>query len=256
VSEAARVSESAAVLVIAADPNIEALAAELVAFAGYRPLFDVTSGAGGESVRRTRPDVALLDTALPRDVVRACITAASESGSRVVLMSSTDSAAELESDAHAEHCFHFVLPGGPRQLSGVLEVALDRRSEPAPVRVPLPSRAVRDGAVHPALCAAIANVAQARILGARANTARSDAQHTRGVRSEVMQETQRSRAALRAAVADYTTQLRAAHMAQDDALARVQDSIAECAAMMGARAEIDSLLVDAEHWVASVYKAA
>src|SRR5436305_7503817 len=73
------------VLVIAIDPNIESLLGELVAFAGYRPLYDVTAGAAGESIRRVRPDITLLDTALPPAIVEACLGAADEVGSRPVL---------------------------------------------------------------------------------------------------------------------------------------------------------------------------
>ena len=70
------------VLVIAADSNIESLVGELVAFAGHRPVYDVTVGAAGESVRRARPHIALVDTALPLPVVQACFAAAAESGTK------------------------------------------------------------------------------------------------------------------------------------------------------------------------------
>src|SRR5688572_19945503 len=81
-TKSAEATPPPSVLVIAANDNIEALAGELVAFAGYRPSFDATNGAAGESIRRTRPDVALLDTALPPDVVRSCVDAADEGRSR------------------------------------------------------------------------------------------------------------------------------------------------------------------------------
>jgi DNA-binding NtrC family response regulator len=111
----------ATVLVIAVDPNIEALLGQLVVFAGHRPVYDVTGGAGGESIRRIRPDVALVDTALPHAVVEACLFAAEEVGSRSVLTSGTDSASELAEEARADHCPYFPLPGGPRPLASVLE---------------------------------------------------------------------------------------------------------------------------------------
>jgi hypothetical protein len=242
------------VLVIAADPGIEALAGELVAFAGYRPIFDVTSGAAGESLRRLRPDVVLVDTALPMQVTRACTGAAAETGASVVLMSSTASADELAGNASAEHCLHFVLPGGPRQLGAVIERALDQRRVGHATRrrsaAPIP------GSVHPALCAALANVARARVLGARATMVRVDAQVLRAVRADIVEETRRTRDALRAAVADYARQLRRAEVSEDEALIQVQDTIAECASFVGARSEVEDLLSDAEAWIRSAYRAA
>jgi DNA-binding NtrC family response regulator len=101
----------ACVLVIAADPNIESLIGQLVAFAGHRPAYDPTSGAGGESLRRTRPDVVLLDNSLPHTVLAACLQAADEIGANAVLTSSTDSESELATEAHARRCLYFALPG-------------------------------------------------------------------------------------------------------------------------------------------------
>jgi len=243
--------------VIAANDSIEALAGELVAFAGYRPSFDATNGAAGESIRRTRPDVALLDTALPSDVVRSCVDAADESGSRVVLMSSDGSAHELEVDAHGERCLYFVLPGGPRQLAGVLECALERRplrgrrAPDAPMR-----HATGPGSIRSALCAALANVGRARILVGRAALVRQGAAVMRDTRRELFEETQRSRGALRAAVADYTSQLRRANLSEDDAVTHIQESIAECAAAMDPGMATDALLSEAATWVIARYRAA
>jgi chemotaxis response regulator CheB len=115
------------VLIIACDPAIESLIGALVAFACHQPLYDFTSGAGGESIRRVRPDVVLLDTSLPPDVLIACVGAADEVRCARVLMSSTDSARELADDAHVQHCLHFALPGGPKPLGEVLERALAER---------------------------------------------------------------------------------------------------------------------------------
>jgi hypothetical protein len=245
------------VLVIAANDNIEALAGELVAFAGYRPSFDATNGAAGESIRRTRPDIALLDTALPRDVVRSCVDAADESGSRVVLMSSNGSAHELEVDARGEHCLHFVLPGGPRQLAGVLECALERRPLRERLAPGAPMRhSARPGSIQSALCAALANVARARILIARAALVREDAALMRETRRELFEETQRSRAALRAAVSDYTSQLRRANLSEDEAVMHIQESIAECAAAMDPGMATGALLDEAASWVVARYRAA
>jgi len=80
---------SASVLVIAADLDVESALKDLIETAGYRPLQDVAVGAAGESVRRFRPDVTLLDRALPPDVVLACVAATDEIRSRPALMFST-----------------------------------------------------------------------------------------------------------------------------------------------------------------------
>ena len=83
------------VLIVSADAATESRARALVASVGYCPLRDVTDGAAGESIRRSRPTVALIDRTLPVDVVRTCLAAADETGARVVLISRTVSAEEL-----------------------------------------------------------------------------------------------------------------------------------------------------------------
>jgi DNA-binding NtrC family response regulator len=112
------------VLVIASDPNIESLVGELVGSAGHRPVYDVTVGAGGESIRRVRPDVVLLDTSLPRGVLDACVSAADEVRCPPVLMSSMDSTIEMAEHAHVQHCLRFALPDGLEPLAEVLERAI------------------------------------------------------------------------------------------------------------------------------------
>jgi DNA-binding NtrC family response regulator len=110
----------ALVLVIAADLSIESLVGELISFAGHRPILDVTAGAAGESVRRSRPDVVFIDTSLQPDVVDACVSAAQETLSPAVLISSTASASELADEAKSAHCAHFVLPALPGDLARVV----------------------------------------------------------------------------------------------------------------------------------------
>ena len=245
------------VLVIASDPNIESLVGELVAFAGYRPVYDVTVGAAGESVRRVRPDVTLLDTALNKSVVRACLDAADEVGSRPVLMSSTASDSELVEEARVEGCLHFPLPGGPKPLERVLELALSRepRRHP-PIKVPRVRDSPVSGSVHPALCAALASVARARALSLRAQEARFASEVFRGEVRETLEATRRSQAALRAAVTDYARQLKSARIAEEDALTFVHDAIAECANIVGADAAAQTVLAESEAWAREVYRAA
>jgi CheY-like chemotaxis protein len=129
----------ASVLVIAADPIIESLVGELVSFAGHRATFDVTGGAAGESIRRVRPDVAIIDTSLPPSVVDACLGATEEVRSQPVLVSSTDSTGELAAEALADHCLYFPLPGGPKLLRALLDRAIAASAARPQVFLPVAS---------------------------------------------------------------------------------------------------------------------
>lgn len=225
----------ASILVIIADPNIESLLGELVAFAGHRPMYDVTAGAGGESIRRVRPDVAILDTSLPNSVVDACLWAVEEVGCCPLLMSSTASATELAQQARAEGYLYFALPSGPKPLAAILDRALAHQRRPVILAPELVKSANGHGAVRPALCAALARVARAAL-------ARPD--------------DQRSHSALRAAITDYARQLRAEHIPIGDGLALVQDAVRDCAMAVGADAMMTALLLDTEQWAVKAYEAA
>jgi hypothetical protein len=240
--------------VIAADPNIEALVGELVAFAGHRPLFDVTGGAAGESVRRARPDALLLDTALPPAIVRACLAASVEIGSRCILLSSTSSAAELKAQADAVHCSSFTLPGGPRQLCAVVGRAL-RDHQPA-VTVVIPERLRGDRearAVYPAMCAALTSVARAKLRSERVAVVRDATSELRASPRELLDDTRRSRDAMRAAMADYLGLMRGAHVSEGDALIRLRHTIEDCSSIVGADAAIAPLLAESEALTHAVY---
>ena len=246
----------ASVLVIAADPNIESLVGELVAFAGHRPVYDPTAGAAGESVRRVRPDITLLDTSLPEPVVRACLNAAEEVGSRPVLISSSASISELVEEARAEHCLYFPLPGGPKPLERILERAIAQKRERPVTALPKRRTERPEGAVHPALCAALASVARARALSLQT---RSTLSQSRALRAEVdnaLAEGQRSRVALRAAVTDYACQLKGADMSLNDALVVVSDAISDCATVVGAEAAMPTVLLESEGWTREAYAVA
>jgi len=248
----------ASVLVIAADPNIESLLGQLVAFAGHRPVFDVTQGAAGESIRRTRPEITILDTSLPSPVVDACLHAALEVGSQPVLTSSTASIGELADQARAQHQLYFALPGGPVPLTRILERAIaERRShlvKIGDVEVPtVPWREER-GSVNPALCAALSSVARARALTVQSEMASTADRGVHGA-AQAMVETLRSRAALRAAVADYTTQLKSQAVPVDEALAIVHDTICDCASIVGAESAMKTVLQESEGWTREAYAA-
>jgi DNA-binding response OmpR family regulator len=245
----------ASVLIVAADPTIESLMGELVALAGHRPVFDTTLGAAGEALRRTRPDVALVDTALPAPVVNACREAAEEIGCRPVLTSSTASARELANEASARDYPYFALPGGPRPLARIIERALSERRSDAEVTLALRgSHGV--GSVHPALRAALAAVARARALAIRVQALQRDNGPFRDKQAQVAAESERSRNALRASVRDYTRQLKTSSLPEGQVLAVVNDAVRDCAAAMGADAGLETLLLDCERWAREAFEAA
>lgn len=244
------------VLVIASDPNIETLVGELVAFAGYRPVYDVTAGAAGESVRRVRPAVTLVDTALDRSVVRACLSAADEVGSRPVLMSSTASDSELVEEARTEGCLYFPLPGGPKPLERVIALALESQPRPRSSSSASVASSVPSGSVHPAICAALTSIARSHALRTQAATQVKESRQLRQQVRDSLEHTRRSLSALRAAVKDYSQQLCDARIPEEEALNIVRDAIADCAAQVGADTTSSAILSDAEGWTREVYRAA
>jgi DNA-binding response OmpR family regulator len=243
----------ASVLIVAADPTIESLMGELVALAGHRPVFDTTQGAAGEALRRTRPDVALVDTSLPAQVVNACRDAAEEIGCRPVLTSSTASATELASEASARDYPYFALPGGPRPLAHIIERALSERRSTAGVTLVLRGSHGM-GSVHPALRAALAAVARARALAIRAAALQRDDTLFRDKQEQLAAESERSRSALRAAVRDYTRQLKASSVPEGEVLSVVNDAVRDCAAAMGADADLEALLLDSTGWAREAFE--
>jgi DNA-binding response OmpR family regulator len=237
------------VLVIATDLNIESLLGELVAFAGHRPVYDAAVGAAGESVRRLRPQVVLLDTALRADVMDACQAAAYAGGTRIVLVSSTATESELAASSRELGCPCFHLPGSPRALRAAIADALGRADGKAQVNIPMR----RGEPVHPSICAAIASVARARLLTIQANAAITQNRLLWSELQSLTAETNRSRAALRAAVADYVTHLKADEASMERTLRVVNDAVADCAEILGADAAVPGLLLDAEAWAREAY---
>jgi len=250
------VAQLASVLVIAADPNIESLVSELTVFAGFRPIPDPTGGAAGESVRLERPDAVLLDTAVPWSILRACIDAAEEARSALVLMSSTASASELAASARGAHCGYFILPGGPRALADVMRDALEGRRQQT--MLPIPRRLREDEharSLHPAMCAALSGVARSYLLRARAVEALRTSRMLRGIRDEVLDDARRSRSALRAVVSDYILILKSEHIPEADAIVRLRGMISDCSSLMGTESVMPTLLMESEHWAREVYTA-
>ena len=245
----------ASVLVISADPSIESLMGQLVAFAGHRPIFDPTLGAAGEAVRRARPEVVLLDSALPEPVVQSCLDAAAEVIAQPILTSSCASETELAHEASIRQFPFFALPGAPKPLADVIDRAVEERERHARVDDALPSR-LRRSKGNAAMCAALASMTRARALATRARAVLADSRTPPSHEDEIKAETQRSVSALRAAVIDYTHQLMRSATLEADAVALVHASIADCAAIMGAEGLMRSLFSDSADWVRHTYRAA
>jgi hypothetical protein len=84
------------------------------------------------------------------------------------------------------------------------------------------------------MCAALASVARAHA----------------GVESD------RGRAALRAAVTDYAVQLKASALPADRVVAMVQDAVCDSARVVGAESAATTLLRESEDWALQAYTAA
>jgi hypothetical protein len=228
---------------------------QLVAFAGHRPIFDPTLGAAGEAIRRARPDIVLIDSALPEPVVKSCLDAAAEVVSQPILTSSSASETELAHEAGIRQYPYFALPGAPKPLADVIDRAIDERERRSLVDDALPPR-LRRSRGNAAMCAALASMTRVRALATRAKAALADARTPSDRADEIREETDRSMSALRAAVVDYSHQLKRAATPEAEALALVHASIADCAAVMGAEGLMRSLLTDSTDWVRHTYQVA
>jgi hypothetical protein len=214
---------------------------------------DVTGGAAGESVRRARPDVVMLDIALPAPVVVSCLEAAAEVGSPVVATSTIDTAAELEAHAARLGVLHFQLPGGPIALDAVIGVAIAARRC---LGTPVPWDRGRPAPVSPAFCAALASFARARTLLYRASSGRGASSTLRMDASCARLAARRSRKALRAAVTDYVHELQLANLPPLEIVAEVRAVVSDSAAIVGAEATLPSLLDESDLWVREACDAA
>lgn len=246
----------ASVLVIAADPVIESLVGELVAFAGHRPVFDPAAGAAGEAIRRMRPNVVLLDTSLTRPVVVSCLFAAEEVGTRPILMSSSVTASELEAQADARSVPFFVLPGGPRPLASLIDRTMGDRASRSVNAVVNTVQEERGRGVHPAICAALASVGRARMIVLHAQVALVQNELLRDEMAAETRAARQSSAALKAAVVDYARQLQAANVSEERSLGLVRNALADCAAIVGAEEAMATLLDESADWTREVYHAA
>jgi hypothetical protein len=254
-SIARRALTVASVLVVAIDPNIESLLGEFLALSGHRPVVDSTLGAAGESVRRSRPDVCLLDNWLSPPVLDLCLEASDEVGAPAILISSTESDVELAEAARKRHCLHFSLRDGAKHLADVLERALAAKRASAKFAPPTSYCTQETSPVHPALCAAIANVARARALTRRASVAMAENRQFRDEGATLLAEARRSRDGLRAAVADYAAHLKAIAIPVDRVVEMVTTALTDCAFVVGAEECAALVAADSRQWALEAYQA-
>ena len=128
------------VLVVAQSPEIEALLADLVVFAGYQPIFVNDDQNVRETARRWRVDALLVDAALPEAHVECCENVARDHSAALVYCASALSTGELRTFAEQRGAPYFALPNGPKLLSSVLREALaavSKREIASPVPLPL-----------------------------------------------------------------------------------------------------------------------
>ena len=246
----------ASVLVIAVDQNIEFLVGKIVALAGHRPVLDSTMGAAGESIRRVRPDVSLLDDRMGEAVLKHCLDACDEVAAEPVLISATETDDELAEQARALSCLHFALSGSPRLIDPVLSNALAAKQSKSDHGI-APAYSTRDGSpAHPALCTAIASIARARALTIRANAAVAENRQLRDAVASALHEARRSRASLRAAVGHYAEHLKMSSVPVESLDEMVSSALTDCATIIGAEGAVALVASDSRRWARAVYEAA
>lgn len=243
-------SNVASVLIVAADPNIGSLLGELVAFAGHCPKHDFTDGAAGESVRRARPDMVVIDASLPTPVVESCVDACDEVFARPVLTSSTANEMELLDQAHTRGCIPFSLPARPAYLRTIIEGVLKTR----PKQPILPS--VRRASMNPSFCAAISGMSRVRHMMARAQSTRRELRAARSEMHTLLEEMCRNRQMLRAAVRDLASQLKRRDIAEEEMIATVAESLHLCADIVGGNDAITSIEREWRAWATDAWSAA
>jgi hypothetical protein len=243
----------ASVLVVAVDPKLESLTGELVSAAGHRPLFDSTLGAAGESIRRHRPDVCVLDVGLPSSVLEHCLLACDEVRSAPVLTSNAITPAELGSEALRRACYHFAPEEGASALGQLLDRILDASRTPSSVGVVPSFPAFRPSPVHAELVAAIAGVARARTLTQRARFALGGSRSLREETAQALREARRSRDGLRAAVSAYAVYLRSSAVPAEQVPELVNAALQNCATILGAGEAVAIVAADSRRWALEAY---
>lgn len=230
------------VLVAADSAAIEALAADLVSFAGFQPVLVPADSTPTGVVNRGGIDLVLLDGALPTREVEPCVAAARERMIAVVFFSGTMSESEVRDFAIRHGAPYFALPNGPRLLHRVLATAISGSRGWA--QTPVPSEI------------AMATRAVARARGAMvAPTVVDGARPLREDRDALLAGVRARRDELREAVLTYSESLRSAGLSRSRAVEVVSDVMRESAFDADAPALLATLDADARQWVDEVYRA-
>jgi hypothetical protein len=112
-------------LIVAADPMIESLVAELVKFAGHVVRHVRADETGAAALRREPPLGVLIDASHSTAYVDAVVQAAAEKHVVVVFFASSMSSGELRGFAEQRHAPWFALPNGPMVVGRVLKQAVN-----------------------------------------------------------------------------------------------------------------------------------
>lgn len=243
-----QVSDVTTVLVLAESPEIEALLADLVVFAGYHPVFLRDDESAMDAVRSRDIDVLLADVLHPAAMSGACERVARESGSvALVYCGGTLSPGELQAYAESHGACHFALPNGPKLLASVLAEALARVGKrPWSIASAPPDEIVT----------ALRAVARAQRLNTAAETLRQENRRLRDERDLLLDEARASRDQLRTAVMHYVGGLRDGGLPRDRALDLLNAAMRETAEAAGAPELLASIGRETAQWIDEAYFAA
>ena len=236
------------ILVLSESPEIEALLADLVVFAGYHPVLLREGEAVGDAVRERSIGAMLVDADHPMALNGECQTAASAAG-RVALVycGGSLSSGELQAFAEQRGAFHFPLPNGPKLLSRVLAGALRQVGrEPAFAPDNPPAE----------MLLAVRAVARAQRLSTVARLVVDENRRLRAERDALFQEARAGRDRLHTAVMEYLQGLRNDGLPRERAVDLLDATLRETAEMAGAPELLATIGSDPQRWVDEAYCAA
>lgn len=233
------------VLVLAESPEIEALLADLVIFAGYHPVFLRDDETVTDAVRKRGIGVLLADVLHPAAMSGACDRAARDVASvALVYCGSVLSPGELRAYAESRHACHFALPNGPKLLSSVLATALARIGKRAWSVTGEPTDQI---------VTALRAVARAQRLNTAASLVRGENRRLADEREIPLDATRSSRDQLRTAVLDYVSGLRADGLSRERALDALNRAMRETAEAAGAPELLGTMGRETASWVDEAY---
>lgn len=236
------------VLVLSQNPEIEALLADLVVFAGYNPVLLREGEEVGDAVRERGVGAMLVDADYPAALSGECeVVAAALAPVALVYCGGSLSDGELEAFAERRGAGNFPLPNGPRLLSRVLADALHHVGRQA---------ASAFAAPPPEMLLALRTVARAQRLSTTARLVISENRRLCAERDALLDEARAGRDRLRLAVMDYLQALRNDGLTRERALDLLNTALRETAEMAGTPELLASIGGESEHWVDEAYCAA